>query len=195
MVNTLAPDLKSLISAVVAYDFERVRALVAEGADVNGTDEAGDTVLMCAVGDTDNDDPLLRLAMVRELLSLGADPCKRHEDGSGPLCEAAARMDTEVLRLLMDAGAHPNDETGWEPGRNAYDLAAEDYYIDTWIGPGGFSANGRGLPEEPGPGDVATPEAWLGFLDRMAVKYSKRRPDHLYLMRERGARGVAELKS
>lgn len=193
MTKETSPDVKALISAVTAYDFERVRALVAGGADVNGCDEFGETVLMCAIGDPDNDDTSLRLAIARELLSLGADPCKTDEEGSGPICEAAVRMDTEVLRLLMDAGANPNDETGWEEGRTAYDLAAEDYYVRTWIGPGGFPLGSEGLPEEPDANDLATQETWLAFLDRMAVKYGKRRPDFLFLMRERGARKFSEL--
>lgn len=195
MVKEVPSDVQSLIAAVTAYDFDRVRKLVAGGADVNGCDAHGETVLMLAIGDPDNADASLRLAMARELLNLGADPRKTDEEGSGPICEAAVRMDTEVLRLLMDAGANPNDETGWEAGRNAYDLAAEDYYVDTWIGPGGFAMGSQGLPEEPEPSDLATHETWLAFLDRMAVKYDKRRPDHLYLMRERGARGLKELQS
>jgi len=195
MAKEIPADVKALIAAATAYDFERVRSLVAAGADVNGRDEFGETVLMLAISEADNEDKSLCLAMVRELLSLGADPCKKAKYGSGPICEAAVRMDTELLRLLMDAGANPNDETGWEAGRTAYDLAAEDYYVDTWIGPGGFPVDSKGLPEEPETSDLVTPEAWLDFLDRMAVKYNKRRPDHLYLMRERGARGLKELQA
>lgn len=118
MTKDVAPDVKALISAASSYDFERVRALVASGADVNGCDQYGETVLMAAIGDPDNSDASLRLAIARELLSLGADPCKTDDDRSGPICKAAVRMDTEVLRLLMDAGANPNDEAGWEEGQS-----------------------------------------------------------------------------
>jgi hypothetical protein len=193
MTKETPPDVKALIAAVTAYDFDRVRTLVADGADVNGCDAHGETVLMLAVGDPDNTDASLRLAMARELLSLGADPRKTDKEGSGPICEAGVRMDTEVLRLLMDAGAHPNDETGWEDGANAYDLAAEDYYVTIWIGGEDIPLGGEGLPEEPTSNDLATHETWLAFLDRMAIKHQRRRPDHLFLMRERGARTSKEL--
>lgn len=195
MIKEAPPDVKALISAATAGDFERVRALVANGADVNGYDSCGDTVLMAAIGDPDNpDDTALRMAIARELLSLGADPCKTDAEGSGPLCEAAVRMDTEVLRLLMDAGANPNNETGWEEGRTAYDLAVDDYYVRTWISADDIPIGGEGLPEEPGVSDLESHETWLAFLDRMAVKYGKRRPDYLFLLRERGARRASELK-
>ena len=188
------PKVDALISAATAGDFERVRSLVASGADVNGCVRNGATVLMEAIGDPDNSDTSLRLAIARELLSLGADPCKTDNEGSGPLCNAAVRMDTEVLRLLMDAGANPNNETGWEEGRTAYDLAAEDYYVSTWISAEDIPFGSEGLPEEPDANDLATHDTWLAFLDRMAIKYGKRRPDFLFLMRERGARLAGELK-
>lgn len=155
-----APDVEALISAATAGDFERVRALVANGADVNGYDAFGDTVLMAAIGDPDNpNDSALCLAIARELLSLGADPCKTDAEGSGPICSAAVRMDTEVLRLLMDAGANPNNETGWEEGRTAYDLAADDYYIRTWIAADDIPFGGEGIPEKPEASDLETHEA------------------------------------
>jgi hypothetical protein len=195
MTKETPPDVKALIAAVTAYDFDRVRTLVAGGADVNCCDAHGETVLMLAIGDPDNADASLRLAMARELLNLGADPRKTDEEGSGPICEAGVRMDTEVLRLLMDAGANPNEETGWEEGSTAYDLAAEDYYVRTWIAAEDIPFGGEGLPEEPDASDLETHETWLAFLDRMAVKYGKRRPDFLFLMRERGARKMSELTS
>lgn len=193
MNNAPSPEVSSLVAAATAGDFEHLRALVVNGADVNACDEHGETVLMLAISDPDNTDCALRLAIARELLNLGADPCKTDADGSGPICEAAVRMDTELLRLLMDAGAHPNDETGWEDGANAYDLAAEDYYVTIWIGGEDIPLGGEGLPEEPTSNDLATHETWLAFLDRMAIKHHRRRPDHLFLMRERGARTSKEL--
>jgi len=38
-------------------------------------------------------------------------------------------------------------------------------------------------------------EEWLKWLDYMAVKYDKRRPDHLFLLREYGARTSSELSA
>lgn len=195
MTTEIHPDVRALFSAATAFDLERVRELVARGVDVNACDEYGETVLMVAIGNPDNADSALRLAVARELLSLGADPRKTDEDGSGPICQAAVRMDTEVLRLLMDAGANPNDETGWDEGRTAYDLAVEDYYVRTWLSADDIPIGSEGLPEEPDAHDLETQDSWLAYLDRIAVKYGKRRPDFLFLMRERGARCMSELTS
>lgn len=180
-----------LIAAARSGDFERLRALVAAGADVNACDEYGDSVLTASIGDPDNNDMSLRLAIARELLNLGADPCQTGEDGGGPLCVAGLRLDIDVLRLLMDAGAKPNEETGWEEGRTMYDLVAEDYWVRIWL----LDAHTPGFPDGPNHEDLVTQDTWLNFLDRMAVKYDKPRPSHLFLLRERGARGMSELKS
>lgn len=188
-----SPNFKELVAAAAAGEFERLRALVANGADVNSCNQYGATVLAETICETEFHESPLRLAIARELLTLGADPRKTDGDGGGPISEAVLRMDTELLRLLMDAGAHPNHETGWEPGHNAYDLAAQDYYVTTWLGGPDVPLGREGLPEEPTPNDLVTHEAWLEFLDRMAVKYDKRRPDYLFLMRERGARTSTEL--
>lgn len=188
-----SPSYEELVAAATAGDFDRLRRLVAKGADVNSRNQYGGTVLCEVICNTECHDGPLRMAIARELLSLGADPRKTDNDGGGPISQAVLRMDTELLSLLMDAGAHPNHETGWEPGRNAYDLAAEDYYVTTWIGGKDVPLGQEGLPEEPCANDLVTHETWLAFLDRMAIKYGKRRPDHLFLMRERGARTSKEL--
>lgn len=184
------PDIKALISAATAGDFARVRSLVANGADINGCDNYGDTVLTAAIGDPDDDDTSLRLAIARELISLGADPRRTNEDGRGPLGAAAIRMDTEVLRLLMDSGADPNKEINRDDGLTVYDEAIDDYHVRVWL----MEPKIPGLPEEPDEEALATQDTWLIFLDRLAVKYGKRRPDHLSLLRERGARTRGELR-
>jgi hypothetical protein len=180
-----------LISAATAGDFERLRALVAGGADVNACDQFGDSVLTVSIGDPDNEDMSLRLAIANELLQLGADPCQTGEDGDGPLCVAAVRMDIDVLRLLIDAGARPNEESGWDPNMTLYDLALDSYFVRIWL----MESDKPGIPEVPDEQDLGSEDTWLNFLDRMAVKYGKPRPSHLFFLRERGARTKSELDS
>jgi len=183
-----ARTAKALIDAATAGDFERLRALVASGADVNAFDADGVSVLTACVGDPHITEPSVRLAIARELLSLGADPCLLGECRKGPLTEAMLCMDTNLLRLLLDAGAKPNDEAGCDEGETLFDWALMDYEHDVWF----MTAEGfEGAPDSPSDTDRASADAWLMFLDRMAVKHGKRRPDHLFLLRERGAqRGI-----
>jgi ankyrin repeat protein len=54
------------------------------------------------------------VAEIRRLLSLGPDvnaPCGSHRDTEGetPLMIAASRGNTAIIKLLLDAGANPND--------------------------------------------------------------------------------------
>ncbi len=50
------------------------------------------------------------------------------------------------------------------------------------------------LPEEPGPEDKVSEQAWLSFLDRISKKYGTRPPDGLHLLRRHGALTKAELE-
>ena len=185
-----ARTAKALIDAATACDFERLRALVASGADVNAFNADGVSVLTASVGDPHITAPSIRLAIARELLILGADPCLLGECRKGPLTEAMLCMDTDLLRLLLDAGAKPNDEAGCIEGETLFDWGLMDYEHDVWF----MSAEGlKGMPESPNETDRASVDTWLMFLDRMAVKHGKRRPDHLFLLRERGARLGSEL--
>lgn len=182
-----ARTAKALIDAATSCDFERLRALVASGADVNAFDADGVSVLTASVGDPHITEPSVRLAIARELLRLGADPCLLGECRKGPLTEAMLCMDTNLLRLLLDAGAKPNDEAGCDEGETLFDWALMDYEHDVWF------MSAEGLPDSPDNADQASPDNWLMFLDRMAVTHGKRRPDHLFLLRERGARRGIEL--
>ena len=96
------PDLWD---AVMQGDVEVARRLIKQGAGVNerwpvlgrdGEEQLSETYLCLAVeyGHT---------AMVRLLAQSGADVNKR-----SPLTEAAVRNRLEVAKILLDAGAHPN---------------------------------------------------------------------------------------
>nr|WP_298168369.1 hypothetical protein [uncultured Pseudomonas sp.] len=79
-------------------------------------------------------------------------------------------------------------------GEAPYDWAESDYCYSTWYEP--FHEGGSLLPPDtPTAADEANEDAWLLYLDRCAVKHGMRRPDYLLLLREFGARTMAELKS
>ena len=98
-----------------------VKALLAMGARVNGTDEQRMTPLghACREGD---------LAMVRFLLSVGADinqPATRR--GWPPLVTAAANGNADVIRALLEVGADAKGRCyeGWAALHHA--VAGFDY--------------------------------------------------------------------
>lgn len=123
------PAQNELLNAVREGDRSRVAALLRSGIDPNTRDEAGSTALMhaAAFGSLD----ILRLlleaganpktanatgstplmwathepARVRLLLAAGADINASRSDGVTPLVTAALRGNTEVVRILLSAGA------------------------------------------------------------------------------------------
>ncbi|MCU0427579.1 MAG: hypothetical protein MUF71_18350 [Candidatus Kapabacteria bacterium] len=48
--------------------------------------------------------------------------------------------------------------------------------------------------KKPREADTATPDTWLHFLNRLAVKYKRRRPDYLVSLRVFGAKTMRELR-
>jgi ankyrin repeat protein len=108
-----------------------VRELIAEGADVNATDELGRPALLVAAGESGNP------AVVRALLAAGASVNAKSKDGDTALTAAvreylpgedefiknALRRNTEVVRVLLDAGADPR--VRGKDGRSALKLAGE----------------------------------------------------------------------
>jgi hypothetical protein len=130
------------------------------------------------------DDDTRRLSAVRLLLERGANPNKGSlDDEYEPMAAALLRSDTEIMRLLLAHGADPN--TKQEDFELFYDWAEFEYRFDTYD---------LRLPEEPTPADKVSEDAWLKFLDRVAVKYAARRPDYLHLLRQYGAKSGAELQ-
>ncbi len=49
------------------------------------------------------------------------------------------------------------------------------------------------LPEEPTETEQKSEDLWLLFLERLAVKYGKRPPDYLRVLRDYGAKKTREL--
>jgi ankyrin repeat protein len=118
------------------------------------------------------------------LLQAGANPKKLDRDGGGPLFDAVIQKDADVIKLLLDYGADPSREH--DMGESLYDWA-EFYY--RWETYGGI------LPEAATEEEWDTPDNWLQFLDRLAVKHGQPRPDILILIRKAGAKTWYEMPS
>lgn len=91
----------SLIDAASEHDAERVRSLLAKGADPNARAAQGRTALYGAAGNA---------SVIRLLVEAGADPnIESEQESEGlPLCFAACWGASEAVRALLDAGADPN---------------------------------------------------------------------------------------
>lgn len=88
----------SLVDAAQAKDAAAVRALLAQGADVNAVSDDGSTALLWAVH---NDDA----ALVDALLKAHANARQANDLGATPMAEAAVTGNLTVLRSLLKAGA------------------------------------------------------------------------------------------
>lgn len=172
-----------LHEALYRADFDRATELLVAGADINAFTKSGGSILSSVIGIIG--DMHERYAVVRFMLEHGADP-NLLDKGCGPLMSTVFVQDTEVFRLLLDNGADPNIDTCDSDCESLYDLAEFDYRYETFR---------LRLPEEPEEVDKTSEEMWLRFLDRIAIKYGKRRPDYVILLRERGALTYNEQKS
>ena len=167
----------SLHAAAKACDRERVRALLEQGSDPNARDEVdGGTPLQAAIEGCRSPDE--RYQLVSLLLSHGADPAQLDANGSGPLFLALLHQDTSVLELLLRHGADPNAEIGFAD-KGLLWWARSDYLYETY---------GRELPEEPDNGTWNDIDALLRFLDALANRHQRPRPEALRLLRLYGAR-------
>ncbi|TDI24476.1 MAG: hypothetical protein E2P06_07045 [Acidobacteria bacterium] len=90
-----------LIEAVKRADTDRVRALLAQGVDVNARQGDGATALHWAAHRND-----LETAVV--LLGAGANANAANELGATPLWLASLSGSAAMVERLLEAGAHPN---------------------------------------------------------------------------------------
>jgi ankyrin repeat protein len=102
---------ESILDAAAAGDVERVRTLLAAGADCNVRNGDGATALMLAAHAGN-------LEMVRTLVDAGADVNAVDERGWGPLMKAAYNADldrgfADVVQALIYAGANVEAPIGY----------------------------------------------------------------------------------
>jgi ankyrin repeat protein len=100
----------ALFDAAFAGNADRVRKLLAEGAEVNWRNAGGWTPLMIAAAER-------HLEAVVVLLEAKADPNQRNAYGRTALMFAARYGQLAIVERLLAAGADPNvvptDATGW----------------------------------------------------------------------------------
>ncbi len=94
-------DLAPLLYAVRIGDFDRVKELIAKGADVNLVQEGEGTALVMAIRQN-------RLQIARYLLEKGADPNLGTNSDGHPLWLAARNGDIELVELLVAKGVDVN---------------------------------------------------------------------------------------
>ncbi|WP_428622840.1 ankyrin repeat domain-containing protein, partial [Sedimenticola sp.] len=121
-----------LLEAALRGRLQEVRQLIARGADSNARDGRGFTVLMKASGHPktaaylieQGADPFAlnrgkasvlhdaagsgNLALVKQLLALGAVVDLPNHNNETPLCEATQTGKLAVVKLLLEQGADPN---------------------------------------------------------------------------------------
>lgn len=115
---------KSLLHAVREGDPEAVKALLAEGADVNAKDGDGWTALMLAIVKG-------HLDAARALLCEGADVHSKNNRGWTALRFAVSMDDSEAVRLLLEMGADVNDKD--DEGNTALMQAAGEKSVESLI--------------------------------------------------------------
>ena len=99
--EALAKAEAPLIDAVRSGDVSAVRALLDQGADVEGAAGDGSTALQWAVHEG-------RAELVQLLLGAGADAMATNRYGVGPAALAAENGNASILEVLLDAGADPH---------------------------------------------------------------------------------------
>lgn len=179
----MKPTRQDIRDAARHGNTDLLRTYAQQDGDFNEI-ELGDTLLEDIVADLCADQNPHRYDMVRLLLALGSDARMLGEENSSPLIPAMLCMDTEMLRILLDAGADPNRVSGFAEDELFYDWAEFDYRFEI------YNAN---PPDTPTEEDEKDEDSWLRFLDRIAMKNSVRRPDHLFLLRQYGAMSAHEI--
>lgn len=110
-------DVESFVEAAGEGDYDTVFNLVKNGADLNAKNSKGQTALMRAVYNRQQD-------IVRLLLTHGADPEVRTPDGNSVLVNAARVGDRGIVEMLLDADVDINETDADPAGVTAINIAA-----------------------------------------------------------------------
>ena len=172
-----------LLKAIESENLPLVEKLLHEGAEINTQDNYGESVLCCAVSVLQ--ESAQRYSIIKFLLDNGANPRILSDERGGCLQQAMLQLDTKMLEMLLDYGADPNAEAGFMDTETLYDWAEFDYRYQIF---------GSRWLEESNENDSVDETNWLNFLQRTAKKYNVREPDHLFLLRERGAKSSFEIE-
>ena len=109
---------------------DALRLLLREGADPNGVDSAGSSLLQVAISIMD--DARMRVAMAMALLEVDADVALTDRMGRVPLHVAAAVGSTEVVGMLLDRAPetlNQADGNGCTPLMAAAEVRQETLHI------------------------------------------------------------------
>lgn len=101
MGSAMAVDDSLLFSAAIRGDTDRIKDLLADGAEVNAMNSTGRTAMMAASFNGN-------LRVVRVLLAYGADVNLADEYGNTALMDAVMFGREELVNLLITAGADVN---------------------------------------------------------------------------------------
>lgn len=115
-----------LMAAAQVGDLERVKRLLAEGADVNASDEAGWNALIKACYNPEQKRG--HADVVRVLIDAGADIEAPIGYGVRPLMLAAGYGETAVVEVLLRAGADVLAKN--EGGYTALMMVKQKFYVD-----------------------------------------------------------------
>ncbi len=110
-----------LMSAALAGQTDKVKALLRHGLDVNARTHEGRTALMFAVIN-------MHPTTVQALLELGADVNAQSDLGFTPLILAACSGNARIVQALLDSGADAGKTMA--SGENALTHAAEHGFND-----------------------------------------------------------------
>jgi len=179
-------DFKKLVQAANNNDLTTIKELLDAGFDQESIDEYGEPILSDIVFNLLEELKPHRYDIVKSLIDLGFNPNHLDSDGSGPLTQAMLSMDADMLVVLLDAGAKPNEMAGFKEGEKIYDWAVFDYVYQIW--------GGNKFPEQPNEKALFNEDLWLQWIDETAVKHQRRRPDYLFALRKYGAKTGDELK-
>ncbi len=115
------PKVVALIDAVVDGNAVKAKALMATGASINASGDAGVTPLIWMI--YAHNEKAISL-----LLDLGANPNQAWEQGENPVYMAASAGNNELLNKLLDHGGDPNSPAH---GNSAMMIAMMQLHLDS----------------------------------------------------------------